>query len=211
VLYVVPKLQLQLQLQLQLSLGSKTITLENASKREAMVTGSGLRRHLLATLSVVVFILLLLALQIGASQEVPQQYDGSQQLQGQILNTGALVRSVRRVAVIGMWYPRSKQLALLIHSLLGAGAGGSSTAYYLRKFAANKNLDVSITVYEKNSYIGGRSTTVNVYNNPDEVVELGASIFVEVNESLYNATKEFGLESSDNFISRRVSKDALGV
>lgn len=141
-------------------------------------------------LAVFVFILFLPALQVGASQEAPQWHDG---LLGPVLNTGTLVRSVRRVAVIG------------------AGAGGSSTAYYLRKFAANKNFDVSITVYEKNSYVGGRSTTVNVYNNPNEVVELGASIFVEVNESLYNATKEFGLESSDNYISRRVSKDALGV
>lgn len=50
-----------------------------------------------------------------------------------------------------------------------------------------------------------------MYNNPDEVVELGASIFVKINENLYNATKEFGLECSDNYISRRVSKDALGV
>jgi len=97
------------------------------------------------------------------------------------------------------------------NTLLGAGAGGSSVAYYLRKFAASPDFDVNITVYEKNSYIGGRSTTVNVYNNPDEVVELGASIFVEVNENLYNAAKEFGLECSDSHISRRVSKDALGV
>ncbi|KAF8423867.1 Prenylcysteine lyase-domain-containing protein [Tirmania nivea] len=155
-----------------------------------MVAGSGIRGRLLAALSVFVFILVFRA---GAFQEALEQYDGGKQLHEPILNTDSLVRSVRRVAVIG------------------AGAGGSSTAYYLRKFAANKNFDVTITVYEKNSYVGGRSTTVNVYNNPDEVVELGASIFVEVNESLFNATKEFGLNYSDSYVSRRVSKDALGV
>ena len=68
-----------------------------------MVTGSRIRGHLLATPSVFVFILLFLALQIGATQEAPQQYDGSNHLQEQLLNTGALVRSVRRVAVIGTW------------------------------------------------------------------------------------------------------------
>ncbi|RPB25540.1 putative prenylcysteine lyase [Terfezia boudieri ATCC MYA-4762] len=158
-----------------------------------MVAGSGIRGHLLVTLSVFFLTVLLLAVEIGAFQEASQRYYGGKQLQEQISNRGDLVVSMRKVAVIG------------------AGAGGSSTAYYLQKFAANKSFDVSITVYEKNSYVGGRSTTVNVYNNPDEVVELGASIFVEVNENLYNATKEFGLECSDNYISRRVSKDALGV
>lgn len=93
----------------------------------------------------------------------------------------------------------------------GAGAGGASAAYYLQKFAANNGYDVDITVYEKSSYIGGRSTTVNVYGNPDEPAELGASIFVAVNECLTNATKEFGLEVDETYISRRQAKDALGV
>ena len=48
-------------------------------------------------------------------------------------------------------------------------------------------------MYERSPYIGGRSTTVNAFNNPSEAVELGASIFVEVNTILKNATDEFGL------------------
>ena len=53
---------------------------------------------------------------------------------------------------------------------------------------------MNITVFERSSYIGGRSTTVNAYDDPAHPVELGASIFVQVNEILMNATKEFGLE-----------------
>lgn len=66
-----------------------------------MVAGSGIHGHLLAALSVFVFILL--PLTHGYSQEAPHQYHSSEQLQEPMLNTGALVRSVRRVAVIGMY------------------------------------------------------------------------------------------------------------
>lgn len=52
-------------------------------------------------------------------------------------------------------------------------------------------------MFEANDYIGGRSTTVNAYNDPSVPVELGGSIFVEINYNLYNATKELGLEFSD--------------
>jgi len=51
-------------------------------------------------------------------------------------------------------------------------------------------------VYERNGYIGGRSTTVNVYDDPNQPVELGASIFVEVNYNLVNATRNFNLSTS---------------
>lgn len=36
---------------------------------------------------------------------------------------------------------------------------------------------------------------MNAYDNPLEPVELGASIFVEVNEILKNATADFGLNT----------------
>jgi prenylcysteine oxidase/farnesylcysteine lyase len=41
--------------------------------------------------------------------------------------------------------------------------------------------------------VGGRSTTVNAFDDPLEPVELGASIFVEVNRILRDAANEFGL------------------
>ncbi|KAI2465953.1 prenylcysteine oxidase [Annulohypoxylon bovei var. microspora] len=78
-------------------------------------------------------------------------------------------------------------------AIIGAGAAGSSTAYHLRKYAKEEGIDVNITIFEKTSHIGGRTLTVNVYDDPVSPVELGASIFVEVNHILYNASKEFNL------------------
>ncbi|KAL5354025.1 hypothetical protein ACLOAV_000110 [Pseudogymnoascus australis] len=79
-------------------------------------------------------------------------------------------------------------------AIIGAGSAGSSTAYYLHKLAQEEGVDVNITVFERSSYVGGRSTTVNAYDDTAHPVELGASIFVSVNEILMSATKEFGLE-----------------
>lgn len=75
----------------------------------------------------------------------------------------------------------------------GAGSGGSSAAYYLKRFASDENIRINITVYERSSYIGGRSTTVDVYDDPTQPVELGASIFVKANRNLVAAAEEFGL------------------
>ena len=88
-------------------------------------------------------------------------------------------------------------LKLTRHSYLGAGAAGSSTAYHLRQYAGAQGLNVNITIYERSSYIGGRSTTVDVLDDPAYPVELGASIFVRVNEILYNASQAFGLPLGD--------------
>jgi len=79
-------------------------------------------------------------------------------------------------------------------TILGAGAAGSSAAYHLRKFANEADIPLNITIFEKNSYIGGRSTTVDAYGSPDLPVELGASIFVQVNHILVNASNKFKLE-----------------
>lgn len=46
--------------------------------------------------------------------------------------------------------------------------------------------------------MGGRSTTVNAFGNVLERVELGASIFVEVNTILRNATEKFGLRTRNS-------------
>ena len=76
---------------------------------------------------------------------------------------------------------------------LGAGSGGASTAYYLHQFAAPCKLN--ITVYERSDYIGGRSTTIDVFDDPSEPVELGASIFVKVNHNLVSAVERFNLST----------------
>lgn len=75
----------------------------------------------------------------------------------------------------------------------GAGAAGASTAYHLRKYAAEEDLPINITIFERRSEVGGRSRTVDVYNSPFHPVELGASIFVDVNHILMNATRDLGL------------------
>ncbi|KAK2004002.1 prenylcysteine oxidase [Colletotrichum falcatum] len=91
-------------------------------------------------------------------------------------------------------------------AIIGAGAGGSSTAYYLQRFAEAEGLPVNITVFEKTGRIGGRTLTVDAYNNPLEPVELGASIFIEANHIMYNASLNFGLplkepeSGSDGFL-----------
>ncbi|KAI0165247.1 prenylcysteine oxidase [Hypoxylon sp. FL1284] len=79
-------------------------------------------------------------------------------------------------------------------AIIGAGAAGSSTAYHLRKYASQDGVPVNITIFEKTAHIGGRTLTVDVHGTP---VELGASIFVEVNHILFNATRDFGLAAAD--------------
>ena len=78
----------------------------------------------------------------------------------------------------------------------GAGAAGASSAYFLSRYAKTYNIPINITVFERNDYIGGRSTTVNVYDDASLPVELGASIFVQVNQILVDAAKEFNLSTS---------------
>jgi prenylcysteine oxidase/farnesylcysteine lyase len=77
---------------------------------------------------------------------------------------------------------------------IGAGAAGSSTAFYLQRFAAQSEIPINITVFERSSYVGGRCTTVDAYDDPHNPVELGASIFVEVNTILKNSSELFGLK-----------------
>lgn len=76
-------------------------------------------------------------------------------------------------------------------------------------------LPVEIVAFEKSSYIGGRSTTVDAYDDPSLPIELGASIFVGVNYNLVNATQELNLTVSSNSETARIAGDdkvdVLGV
>jgi prenylcysteine oxidase/farnesylcysteine lyase len=95
---------------------------------------------------------------------------------------------------------------------IGAGAGGSFAAYQLRKLADETNTPVEITVYERESYVGGRSTTVNVFDDPAYPIELGASIFVQVNYNLVNASRDLGLNvHSADHARPRESDDSIGI
>lgn len=82
-------------------------------------------------------------------------------------------------------------------AIVGAGPAGSSAAYHLSQFASQDGLDVNITLFEKTTHIGGRSLTVDAYGNSSEPVELGASIFIEANKILWDASHSFGLDLKD--------------
>jgi len=89
--------------------------------------------------------------------------------------------------------PKPKRIAII-----GAGAGGSSSSYFLNQFAQSSEHEIplEITIFDSNTYIGGRSTTVDAFNDKNYPVELGASIFVKINHILYNATRDFGLNTA---------------
>ncbi|KAB8659320.1 hypothetical protein FH972_026209 [Carpinus fangiana] len=76
-------------------------------------------------------------------------------------------------------------------AIIGAGSAGTSTAHYLSRYAA-----ANVTIFERNSWIGGRSTTVDAYGDPSQPVELGASIFVEANLNLVQAVKDLNLTTN---------------
>lgn len=84
---------------------------------------------------------------------------------------------------------------LTVH--LGAGAAGSSAAYHLRQYAQQEGVPINITIFEKTEHIGGRTLTVDAFGDELQPIELGASIFVTVNQIMYNATIEFGLSTKD--------------
>ncbi|KAI9797834.1 MAG: hypothetical protein M1835_006356 [Candelina submexicana] len=97
-------------------------------------------------------------------------------------------------------------------AIIGAGSGGSSAAYYLKRYATGAGINTNITVFERSAYVGGRSTTVNVYNDPSEPVEVGASIFVEVNKNLVAAAEAFGLSiQAPTSVRSQEASDQLGV
>ncbi|KAF9149060.1 hypothetical protein BG015_009161 [Linnemannia schmuckeri] len=97
-------------------------------------------------------------------------------------------------------------------AIIGAGAGGSSTAFYLQKLLQPEGEPLhkhqllhptTITIFDQSDKIGGRCQvffTTNPAdpekNKPEEelAIEVGASIFVKVNHHLADSTKEFGLK-----------------
>ncbi|AEO59708.1 hypothetical protein MYCTH_2308190 [Thermothelomyces thermophilus ATCC 42464] len=100
------------------------------------------------------------------------------------------------VALLGSGFAQASDESVRQVAIVGAGAAGSSAAYFLRQFAAEAGVHVNVTVFEKTDRIGGRTLTTNPFNDPTQRFEQGASIFVKVNHILYNAMTEFGLSPS---------------
>jgi prenylcysteine oxidase / farnesylcysteine lyase len=63
----------------------------------------------------------------------------------------------------------------------------------LQKFAAEAGVHVNVTLFEKTNHIGGRTLTINPFNDPAQRFEQGASIFVAANQIMVNAMAEFNL------------------
>ncbi|AEO68308.1 uncharacterized protein THITE_2145487 [Thermothielavioides terrestris NRRL 8126] len=80
-------------------------------------------------------------------------------------------------------------------AIIGAGAAGSSAAYFLRNYTTHAGFHVNITLFEKTDRIGGRTLTVNPFNDLAQLFELGASIFVPVNHILNDSVTEFNLST----------------
>lgn len=113
----------------------------------------------------------------------------------------------RQIAIIGTHWTFSLHLSLnhcfcrvspasslyFTNCRPGAGAAGSSAAHFLQQFADEAGVHVNITLFEKTDRIGGRTRTINPFDDPAQRVEQGASIFVQANNILYNAMTEFEL------------------
>jgi prenylcysteine oxidase/farnesylcysteine lyase len=56
-------------------------------------------------------------------------------------------------------------------------------------------MPVSITIFEKEPRVGGRAAIINVYDDINEPVEIGAAIIIPRNEILVNATKDLNVET----------------
>ncbi|WVF66429.1 hypothetical protein IAT40_001169 [Kwoniella sp. CBS 6097] len=91
--------------------------------------------------------------------------------------------------------------------IIGAGASGTSAAFFLERAArvVERRLGLEkgkllgeIVIFDKEGYVGGRSTVV--YPHSDERLrwqELGGSIFVDANKNMMRAAKHFNLTVID--------------
>ena len=81
-------------------------------------------------------------------------------------------------------------------AIIGAGAAGSSAAFFLHKqlLTLARRDQIEITVYEKESSVGGRAAIIRPYNDLKyDPVEIGASIYVSANLHLIRAIEQFNL------------------
>ena len=82
-------------------------------------------------------------------------------------------------------------------AIIGGGAAGTSSAYFLGFLGTQEpSLACDIDLFESNDYLGGRSTTVQPFDSYDESltsIELGGSIFVKVNKNIWKAVDTFNL------------------
>ncbi|XP_014561791.1 hypothetical protein COCVIDRAFT_85947 [Bipolaris victoriae FI3] len=103
-------------------------------------------------------------------------------------------------------HPHPKQVAII-----GAGAAGSSAAYHLAQYAAQEKIPTNITVFERNGYVGGRTTTVHPWDDKTVSIELGGSIFVQINQIMVKAMEDFNLSTNVRNFAEQLDLPDLGV
>jgi hypothetical protein len=69
-------------------------------------------------------------------------------------------------------------------AIIGSGICGTTSAYYLSSIFS----DLEITIFEKNSTVGGRMSTVEIEGKK---IELGAGFFIEANRNMMELAKKF--------------------
>ncbi|KAL3317749.1 Prenylcysteine oxidase-like [Cichlidogyrus casuarinus] len=75
-------------------------------------------------------------------------------------------------------------------AIVGAGVGGCSAAYFLRKLKTNFDPELVVFEGDKDGHIGGRLRSVRLENFN---VECGGTIFLKDNRYMYSLTKSMGL------------------
>ena len=86
-------------------------------------------------------------------------------------------------------------------AIIGAGPGGSSSAFTLSQNP------ITTVIYEKTDRVGGRVEAIDVFN---QTIELGASIYVDVNVNLVNAVKLLNLTvAPDLTLPKTQSKEGI--
>ena len=112
------------------------------------------------------------------------------------------------------------RLSELRVAIIGAGASGSSAAYFLSragkqlgkkkgKDSVNPSKRLYVDVFERSERVGGRAMAIHPLNDTTfDPVEAGASIFADANYNLQHAAEEFRLSSVS---SKDLLSDTLGV
>lgn len=82
-------------------------------------------------------------------------------------------------------------------AIIGGGASGTSCAFFLSEIARKADRPLSLRLFERRDYLGGRSTVLYPFNDSSsyEPIEAGASIFVPANLNLHKAVRDFGLKT----------------
>jgi len=93
-------------------------------------------------------------------------------------------------------------------AIIGAGAGGSSTAFFIAKAKQRYGVDIDIHIYDKNEFVGGDNDVVHPYDDARyRPIELGAFKHYEADQNLARAAKEFNLTR----IARKRRDDGVGI